>query len=99
MSWLKSHTFHHREFSDLEALYLAKQRTGLKISLCIPTLNEEETIGEEVMILKRALVDDIPLIDEFAVIDSGYTDRTAEICTSGGVEFVHSGDILPSFGF
>lgn len=99
MSWLKSHTFHHREFSDLEALYLAKQRTGLKISLCIPTLNEEETIGKEVMILKRALVDDIPLIDEFAVIDSGSTDRTAEICTSGGVEFVHSGDILPSFGF
>ena len=99
MSWLKSHTFHHREFSDLEALYRAKQSAGLKVSLCIPTLNEEKTIGEEIAILKTALMDRIPLIDEFAVIDSGSTDRTAEICASSGVDFLHSGDILPRFGF
>ena len=99
MSWLKSHTFHHREFSDLEALYRAKQRAGLKVSLCIPTLNEEKTIGKEIAILKTALMDRVPLIDEFAVIDSGSTDRTAEICASYGVDFLHSGDILPRFGF
>ena len=99
MSWLKSHTFHHREFSDLEALYRAKQRAGLKVSLCIPTLNEEKTIGKEIAILKTALMDRVPLIDEFAVIDSGSTDRTAEICASSGVDFLHSGDILPRFGF
>jgi len=99
VSWLKSHTFHHREFSDLETLYLAKQRTGLKVSLCIPTLNEEKTIGEEIAVLKTALMDRIPLIDEFAVVDSGSTDRTAEICASSGINFFHSGDILPGFGF
>ena len=99
MSWLKSHTFHHREFSDLEALYRAKRRAGLKVSLCIPTLNEEKTIGKEIAILKTALMDRVPLIDEFAVIDSGSTDRTAEICASYGVDFLHSGDILPRFGF
>jgi len=99
VSWLKSHTFHHREFSDLEALYRAKQRAGLKVSLCIPTLNEEKTIGKEIAILKTALMDRVPLIDEFAVIDSGSTDRTAEICASSGVDFLHSGDILPRFGF
>jgi len=99
VSWLKSHTFHHREFSDLEALYRAKQRAGLKVSLCIPTLNEEKTIGKEIAILKTALMDRVPLIDEFAVIDSGSTDRTAEICASYGVDFLHSGDILPRFGF
>ena len=99
MSWLKSHTFHHREFSGLEALYRAKQRAGLKVSLCIPTLNEEKTIGKEIAILKTALMDRVPLIDEFAVIDSGSTDRTAEICASYGVDFLHSGDILPRFGF
>ena len=99
MSWLKSHTFHHREFSDLEALCRAKQRAGLKVSLCIPTLNEEKTIGKEIAVLKTALMDRIPLIDEFTVIDSGSTDRTAEICASSGVDFLYSGDILPRFGF
>jgi len=99
VSWLKSNTFHHREFADLEALCRAKEKSGLKVSLCIPTLNEEKTIGKEIVVLKNALMDNYPLLDEFAVIDSGSTDSTAEICRSCGVDFYHSGEILPSHGF
>ena len=99
MSWLTSHTFHHREFRDLDALCRAKKKSGLRISLCIPTLNEETTIGKEIVVLKSELMDRFPLIDELAVIDSGSTDRTAEIATSYGADFYHSGDILPSHGF
>jgi glucosyl-3-phosphoglycerate synthase len=97
--WLKSNTFHHSDFSDLRALCEAKEKTGLTISLCIPTLNEEKTIGKEIVIFKSELMDRFPLVDEFAVIDSGSTDRTGEIATSYGADFYYSGDILPGEGF
>ena len=99
MSWLKNNTFHHSDFADLGALCRAKEEAGLTISLCIPTLNEEKTIGKEIVIFKGELMDRYPLIDEFAVIDSGSTDRTGEISTSYGADFYYSGDILPSQGF
>lgn len=99
MSWLKSNTFHHSDFSDLAALCEAKEKAGLTISLCIPTLNEEKTIGKEIVIFKSELMDRFPLIDEFAVIDSGSTDQTGAIVKSYGADFYYSGDILPSEGF
>ena len=48
--WLKTNTFHHGEFWDLRALVAQKKAQKLKISLCIPTLNEEKTIGKEIVI-------------------------------------------------
>lgn len=99
MAWLQSNTFHHSDFSDLAKLCAAKEKAGLTIGLCIPTLNEEKTIGKEIVIFKSELMDRYPLIDEFAVIDSGSTDRTGEIARSYGAEFHYSGDILPSEGF
>ena len=99
MSWLKDNTFHHSDFADLAALCQAKEEAGLTISLCIPTLNEEKTIGKEIVIFKGELMDRFPLVDEFAVIDSGSTDNTGEIVKSYGADFYYSGDILPSQGF
>ena len=60
MPWLKNNTFHHSDFSDLRALCEAKEKTGLTISLCIPTLNEEKTIGKEIVIFKSELMDRYP---------------------------------------
>ena len=56
VSWLKSNTFHHSDFSDLAELCEAKEESGLTISLCIPTLNEEKTIGKEIVIFKSELM-------------------------------------------
>jgi glucosyl-3-phosphoglycerate synthase len=99
MSWLKTNTFHHSEFADVAKLCEAKENAGLTISLCIPTLNEEKTIGKEIVIFKSELMDRFPLIDELTVIDSGSTDRTGEISRAYGADFHYSGDILPSEGF
>jgi glucosyl-3-phosphoglycerate synthase len=98
-SWLQSNTFHHGEFWDLLKLVKAKEKKGLNISLCIPTLNEEKTIGKEIIIFKSALMDRYPLIDEIAVIDSGSTDKTAEVASAYGADVYLSSDILPSQGF
>lgn len=97
--WLSTNTYHHSDFWDLEKLVAAKEKSGQTISLCIPTLNEEKTIGKEIIIFKSELIDRYPLIDEIAVIDSGSKDRTLEIAASYGADTYLSADILPSQGF
>jgi len=97
--WLETNTFHHSEFWDMQELVRAKREAGLTISLCIPTLNEETTIGKEIIVFKSELMDRYPLIDEIAVIDSGSTDRTLEIAASYGADTYLSADILPGHGF
>lgn len=97
--WLESNTFHHGEFWDLLKLVKEKEKKGLKISLCIPTLNEEKTIGKEIIIFKSELMDRYPLIDEIAVIDSGSTDKTLEVAAAYGADTYLSAEILPSEGF
>ena len=96
--WLKNNTFHHGEFWDLLKLIKEKEKKGLKISLCIPTLNEEKTIGKEIVIFRSELMERYPLIDELAVIDSGSSDRTLEVAKSFGADTYLASDILPSVG-
>lgn len=96
--WIQSSTFHHSQFWDLKKLVEEKERQGLKISLCLPTLNEAKTIGKEVILFKSELVDRYPLIDEIVVIDSGSTDATREIAAAFGAEVYLSADILPQAG-
>ncbi|MBW2635712.1 MAG: glucosyl-3-phosphoglycerate synthase, partial [Deltaproteobacteria bacterium] len=94
-NWLKSNTFHHSEFSDLGRLVEAKQKKKIKISLCLPTLNEERTIAKEIVIMKSELMNRFPLIDEIVVVDSGSTDRTREAAEAYGARFYSAADILP----
>lgn len=96
--WLHENTFHHSSFDDLEALVKQKERQELTISLCIPTLNEEETIGKEVVILQSELMTRYPLLDELAVIDSGSTDNTRDVAASFGADVYLATDILPDQG-
>lgn len=94
--WLKSNTYHHSSFRDLAALVKEKERRGLSISLCIPTLNEEKTIGKEIVIFRSELMQLYPLLDEIAVIDSGSTDRTLEVASNFGADTYLASDILPN---
>jgi len=96
--WLDQNTYHHGEFWDILKLVKEKEKKGLKISLCIPTLNEEKTIGKEVLILRSELMERYPLIDEFAIIDSGSEDKTLEVAGSYGADTYLASDILPEEG-
>lgn len=97
-SWLKSNTFHHSTFRDLDALVEEKQKQDLKISLCIPTLNEEKTIGKEIVIFKSELMQRHPLLDEIAVIDSDSSDQTRDVASAFGAQVFLSKDILKKYG-
>ena len=97
-NWLSRNTFHHGEFWDILKLVEEKEKKDLTISLCIPTLNEEKTIGKEVLILRSELMERYPLIDEFAVIDSGSQDKTLEVACNYGADVYLASDILPEVG-
>lgn len=62
-NWLQTNTFHHSQFEDLKRLVEAKEKQNLTISVCIPTLNEEKTIGKEIVIFRSELMEQYPLID------------------------------------
>lgn len=96
--WLKNNTFHYSSFWDFRHLVEAKEQQNLTISLCIPTLNEEKTIGKEIVIFKSELMSRYPLLDEIAVIDSGSTDNTRDVAASFGADVYLAADILPEVG-
>ncbi len=96
--WFAENTYHSREFRDVERLVDLKRRQGVTISLGLPTLNEEATIGDIIATFRTALMDRAPLLDEIVVIDSRSTDRTAEIARSFGVPVVQHPDVLPDHG-
>ena len=96
--WLAERTFHHSNFWDIKWLVEEKERQDLSVSLCLPALNEEKTIGQEIVILKAELCDRYPLLDEIAVIDSGSTDKTCEIAASFGADVYIASEHLPEEG-
>ena len=96
--WLRSNTFHHAQFWDIVHMVKRKEEQGLTISLCIPTLNEEQTIGKEVVVFKSELMSRYPLLDEIAVIDSGSDDKTLEVAAAFGADTYLSSEILPEVG-
>ncbi len=97
LDWLNRNTYHHSDFDKAE-LVKAKNRLRLSISLCIPTLNEEVTIGKEIDVLRSALMSRYPLIDEIAVLDSGSEDATRKIAGDCGADVYLAEEILPHLG-
>ncbi|WP_405490391.1 glucosyl-3-phosphoglycerate synthase [Streptomyces sp. NBC_00096] len=81
----------------LDQLLSAKRAAGTTVSVVLPALNEEATVGEIVEVIRRDLIEGppLPLVDELVVIDSGSTDRTAEVAAKAGARVVHRDEILP----
>ncbi len=94
--WINKNTYHHSRFWDLKQLVETKEKNNLTISLCLPTLNEEKTIGKEIILFKSELMNRYPLIDEIAVIDSGSDDKTIEVSKKYGADTYLASEILPN---
>ncbi|MDR0387414.1 MAG: glucosyl-3-phosphoglycerate synthase [Treponema sp.] len=95
---LLERTWHHSRFQNIERLVALKEKKGVKISLAFPTLNEESTIGKEILVIRTELMDRHPLVDEIAVIDSSSKDKTRQVAERFGARVFDSKTILPKYG-
>ncbi|MGW7429020.1 glucosyl-3-phosphoglycerate synthase [Streptomyces sp. NPDC054861] len=78
----------------LDRILAAKR--GTTVSVVLPALDEEATVGAIVSTIRRELMsDEVPLVDELVVIDSGSGDRTAEVAAAAGARVVARDAILP----
>ncbi|MEN8649367.1 glucosyl-3-phosphoglycerate synthase [Streptomyces sp. 21So2-11] len=79
----------------LDQLIAAKKRRGATISVVLPALDEEATVGAIVATIRRELMEALPLVDELVVIDSGSSDATTKVAAAAGARVVHRDEILP----
>ncbi|MFF3512627.1 glucosyl-3-phosphoglycerate synthase [Streptomyces sp. NPDC002573] len=79
----------------IHQMLAAKRASGSSVSVVLPALNEEETVGEIVAVIRHDLMQQVPLVDEIVVVDSGSTDRTSEVAAAAGATVVHRDTILP----
>lgn len=69
-----------------------KTETGLSISVCLPALNEERTIGDICQTIRTLMP---TLVDELLVIDSGSNDNTVEVARRAEAKVHRVSSILP----
>ncbi|HUM27726.1 MAG TPA: universal stress protein, partial [Anaerolineales bacterium] len=96
--WFAENTFHANEFNRLRDMLELKHKQGLTISLALPALNEEETVGRVIRMMKKELMHKVPLLDEIVLIDSDSTDRTREIAHKEGIPVHVHQHLLPDRG-
>lgn len=96
--WFAENTFHADEFADLKYLLSLKEKQNLTISLALPALNEEQTVGKVIRTIKNVLMKRIPLLDEIVLIDSNSTDRTRQIAEKIDVPVYIHQEVLSQYG-
>ncbi|MFE1782458.1 glucosyl-3-phosphoglycerate synthase [Streptomyces sp. NPDC059506] len=94
--WLGRRSWNVSDRSKDELL-AAKRAAGPRgtVSVVLPALNEEETVGAIVTAIREELVEGLPLVDELVVVDSASTDRTSEVAAAAGAVVHHRDSILP----
>ncbi len=96
--WFAENTYHASEFDDLQHLVEKKKQQGVTISLALPALNEEETVGTVIETIKSSLMEQYPLLDEIVLIDSTSSDRTRDIARQMGIPVYIHQELLPEYG-
>ena len=71
---------------------------GHRITIVIPARDEEATVGEVVEVVRRAWVEEVPLVDELIVIDSDSTDATCAVAAAAGATVHRAADVRPDLG-
>jgi glucosyl-3-phosphoglycerate synthase len=95
-AWLRQRSWTAAD-RPLSGLLAAKEAAGPRgtVSVVMPALDEEETVGEIAEVIRRELMERVPLVDELVVLDSGSADRTAQVAEAAGARVVHRDAILP----
>ncbi|MCG5430786.1 glucosyl-3-phosphoglycerate synthase [Mycobacterium sp. MYCO198283] len=87
--WLREHSWDRPTWTVAE---LAAAKRGRTISVVLPALNEEDTVGAVVQTIAPLLGG---LVDELVVLDSGSTDDTGIRAVAAGARVVSREQALP----
>jgi glucosyl-3-phosphoglycerate synthase len=74
---------------------LVAAKSGRRVSVVLPALDEEATVGAIVAAIAPLTRGPAPLVDDLVVLDSGSTDRTVRVAAAAGARVVHRTDVLP----
>lgn len=96
-SWFSRRTF-GPPFASIAETAECRRTLGLGITVSLPTLNEEETIGDICRAIRSILMDGAGLVDQLIVVDSGSEDSTREVAAAAGATVHRTTDILPHLG-
>ena len=88
-AWFADRTWQCPEWTVRELLVAKGSRT---VSVVLPALNEESTVGAVVESVRPLLGS---LVDELVVIDSGSTDRTVAVAEAAGARVLARTSVLP----
>ncbi len=95
--WLRRRTYTAATWRAADLAEL-KEAEGTTVSVVLPALDEEPTVGAIVGAIRQALVVDAPLVDEVVVVDSGSADRTAAVAAAAGARVVDTTTVLAGHG-
>ncbi|MGW7515121.1 glucosyl-3-phosphoglycerate synthase [Streptomyces sp. NPDC054796] len=94
--WLSHRSWSATDRRPIGELLAAKRNAGSTVSVVLPALDEEATVAKIVSVIRGELMTEAaPLVDELVVMDSGSTDRTAEVAAAAGAKVVHRDEVLP----
>ncbi len=92
--WFQERTSHA---ADWQASKLVDVKRDTKVSVVLPALNEQETVGAIVRKIRTRLVERHGLVDELIVMDSGSTDGTYDAAVEAGAKVVRREEVLSDF--
>ena len=76
-----------------------KRARGLSVAVCLPALNEQDTIGTICQETTVGLRDGLGLVDELLVVDSGSEDDTVLRAREAGATVFRSSHLAPELPF
>lgn len=92
--WFHERTSHATEW---QASKLVDVKGDTRVSVVLPALNEQETVGAIVSTIRTRLVERHGLVDELIVMDSGSTDGTYDAAVEAGAKVVRREEVLGEF--
>ncbi|MGD9570605.1 MAG: glucosyl-3-phosphoglycerate synthase [Thermoleophilia bacterium] len=95
--WLRRRTYRGADY-DPERLARSARDQGLTVSVVLPALEVEGTVGAIVDAVRRRLVEETPLVTEILVVDSHSRDGTARVAAAAGARVVQDDEVLPEAG-
>jgi glucosyl-3-phosphoglycerate synthase len=94
-SWFAART---SSIDDWSLDQLRAHKGSQRISVVLPALDEEATVGDIVATIRADLATGPgDLVDDIIVVDSGSHDSTADVAAANGARVVALSDVLPDF--